>query len=283
MIPLFDTHQHLIYRHADDYAWTEGIPALKGKSFTLEDYQRLTHGLGICGTLFMDSAASERGFREETRHVSNLARDPGSLIKGIIANCRPETEDGFEAWLEEARGLGALGFRRILHVVDDDVSRTATFRANVRRIGAAGLTFDMCFLARQLPVAYELAAACDNTRLILDHCGVPDIAGGGLDPWRDYIRRLSALPNVTCKLSGVLAYCAPGQASYEAIFPYVEHALECFGPARMVWGSDWPVVNIANGLPDWIAVTRRILATLSEAEAGLIAHQNARAVYGASC
>jgi predicted TIM-barrel fold metal-dependent hydrolase len=281
MIPLFDTHQHLIYRHVDDYAWTAGIPALQDKSFTFGNYQCLTQGLSICGTLFMESGADESGFREEARHVSNLARDPTSLIKGLIVNCRPEAVQGFEAWLEEARGLGALGFRRILHVVDDEVSRTVTFRANVRRIGAAGLTFDMCFLARQLPIACELAMACDNTRLILDHCGVPDIAGGGLAPWRDLIRRLAAFPNVICKLSGVLAYCAPGQATYEAILPYVDHVLECFGPVRMVWGSDWPVVNMANGLPDWIAVTRRILAQLSETEAELIAHRNAPAIYGA--
>ncbi len=280
MVPLFDTHQHLIYRQVAKYEWTTGIAALEGKSFTLDDYRGLTQGFGICGTLFMESAAEDPGFREETRHVAQLARDPASLIKGLIVNCRPEADQGFEAWLEEARGLGALGFRRILHVVGDEVSRSSTFRANVRRIGSAGLTFDLCFLARQLPIAHELAVSCDNTRLILDHCGVPDIAGGALDPWRDHIRALAALPNVICKLSGILAYCAPGEATYEAILPYVDHVLECFGPARMVWGSDWPVVNVANGLPDWIAVTRKILARLSETEAELIAHRNALTVYG---
>jgi predicted TIM-barrel fold metal-dependent hydrolase len=282
MIPLFDTHQHLIYPDVAGYAWTAGIPVLADRSFTLEAYRRLTHGLGICGSIFMESGADDSDFREEARHVAELARNPESQIKGLVVSCRPETEQGFEAWLDEARSLGAVGFRRILHVVDDEVSRTSAFRANVRRIGEADRTFDMCFLARQLPIARELAMACDNTRLILDHCGVPDIARGGLDPWRGHIRALAALPNVICKLSGVLAYCALGQASFEAILPYVDHVIECFGPARIVWGSDWPVVDMADGLPDWIAVSRKLLGRLSQTEAELIGQRTALAVYGLS-
>jgi predicted TIM-barrel fold metal-dependent hydrolase len=169
--------------------------------------------------------------------------------------------------------------RRVLHVVDDGMSTTDTFRANVRRIGAAGLVFDMCFLARQLPLARALAEACPDTQFVLDHCGVPDIAGGGLDPWRDEIRALAGLPNVACKLSGLLAYCAPGNATYEAIEPYVAHAIDSFGADRMLWGSDWPVVDLANGLPDWIAVTRRILDSLSGDEARAVASGTATRVY----
>jgi predicted TIM-barrel fold metal-dependent hydrolase len=138
----------------------------------------------------------------------------------------------------------------------------------------------MCFLSRQLPLARALAQACPDTHFVLDHCGVPDIAGGGLDPWRNEIRALAGLPNVTCKLSGLLAYCAPGDASYEAIEPYVAHTIDCFGAQRMLWGSDWPVVDLANGLPDWIAVTRRILDSLGADEAAAIASGTAARVYG---
>jgi predicted TIM-barrel fold metal-dependent hydrolase len=162
------------------------------------------------------------------------------------------------------------------------MSQSETFRANVRKIGANGMTFDMCFLARQLPLAAELADACPDTSLVLDHCGVPDIAGGGLDPWREDIRRLSDRPNVACKLSGILAYCAPENATLEAIRPYVDHVLETFGPERMVWGSDWPVVDMANGIQDWLDVTRQILDELSDVEARFIAQETARRVYSIS-
>ena len=280
MIGLLDTHQHLIYPGVAGYSWAAGIPALADRAFTVEDYKALTDGQGIDGTLFMETAVDDGDIKAETEYVAALARDPASGIRGLIVSARPEEDDCFAEWLDEAAGMGAVGVRRVLHVVDDEMSTTDIFRANIRRIGAAGLVFDMCFLARQLPLASELAAACPDTRLVLDHCGVPDIAGGGLDPWRDDIRVLAQYPNVTCKLSGLLAYCPPGQATYEAIEPYVDHALDCFGPDRMLWGSDWPVIDLANGLPDWIAVTRRILDALGEDEARAVASGTAERVYG---
>lgn len=280
MIGLIDTHQHLVYPEIAGYGWTSGIPALAGKAFTIEDYRSLTEDLGIEGTLFMETGVDDPDTVAETQHVSGLASDPASGILGLIATCRPETDQGFDASIEEARSLGAVGFRRILHVVDDDMSTSETFRKNVRKIGAQGMTFDMCYLARQLPLAAELAAACDDTTLILDHCGVPDIAGGGLDPWREHMGRLAEFPNVTCKLSGILAYCAPGDLTLEAIRPYVDHVLETFGPDRMVWGSDWPVVDMANGVRHWLHVTREILDTLSLDEAEAIGQTTARRVYG---
>ncbi|GGD26048.1 amidohydrolase family protein [Sinisalibacter lacisalsi] len=279
MIGLIDTHQHLIYPEVAGYGWTQGIPALEGQAFRLDDYKALTEGAGIAGTLFMETAVDEGDIGAETEHVARLAKDPANGIKGLIATARPETDEGFAAWIETARGMGAVGFRRILHVVDDEMSTTDTFRANIRRIGAADMTFDMCFLARQLPLAVELADACDKTRLVLDHCGVPDIAGGGLDPWRAHMSELAARPNVVCKLSGLMAYCAPGEASHEAVKPYVDHVLEVFGPKRMVWGSDWPVVNMGGGLGDWLAVTRQILDGLGEDEARAIAQGTAIEVF----
>lgn len=280
MIGLIDTHQHLIYPEVAGYGWTKGIPELEGQAFRLDDYKAVTEGAGIVGTLFMETAVDEGDIRAETEHVAQLANDPANGIKGMIATARPESDDGFEAWIETARSNGAVGFRRILHVVDDEMSTTETFRANIRRIGAAGMTFDMCFLSRQLPLAVELADACDNTRLVLDHCGVPDIAGGGLDPWRKQMTALAARSNVTCKLSGIMAYCAPGTASYSTVRPYVDHVLKAFGPKRMVWGSDWPVVNMGGGLGDWLSVTRQILDGLSKDEARALAQGTAAEVFG---
>lgn len=280
MMPLIDTHQHLIYPDVAGYGWTSGIPVLADRAFTVADFRTLTRDLGIGGTLFMETAVDDGDIRAETEHVARLARDADNGIRGLIVTARPETDDGFMPWIEEAKAMGAVGVRRVLHVVEDDMSTSDTFRANVRRIGEAGLVFDMCFLARQLPLARDLARACPDTSFVLDHCGVPDIAGGGLDPWRDDMRALAGHANVTCKLSGLLAYCAPGRATYEEIRPYVDHVLDCFGPDRMVWGSDWPVVDMANGLPDWISVTRRILDSLAPDEARAIASETAERVYG---
>ena len=279
MTELLDTHQHLVYPKIAGYGWTDGIPALAGKPFSLDDYKSLTAGKGVQGTLFMETGVDDPDYKAEARFVHGLSKESGSGILGLIASCRPESDEGFSEWLDEGDSLGVLAYRRVLHIMDDDLSTTETFRRNVRAIGSRGKVFDLCFLSRQLPIALELAKACSGTEMVLNHCGVPDIAGGGMDPWREQIGKIAELPNVSCKLSGLLAYCAAENATLEAIDPYVEHVLETFRTGRIVWGSDWPVGNLANGLPDWLEVTGRILSRLSGDEAAAIGSGNAKRIY----
>lgn len=271
-----DTHQHLILRDRLGYAWTADIPALASGDFGVEEYQALVAGRGVVGTVFMETGVDDADYRAEARLVAGLIGTGGML--GQIASCRPG-EAGFAGWLDEAAGLGTVGFRRILHVVPDDVSQTAAFRADLRAIGRAGLTFDMCFLARQLGLARDLAQACDDQVLVLDHCGVPDISRGAFAPWAAGITALAALPHVMCKLSGITAYCAPGTVTVALLRPWVDHVLASFGPDRVLWGSDWPVVNLGSGLPGWIDISRALLAGLSEAEQFAVAQGTARRVY----
>lgn len=273
-----DTHQHLIWRDRLGYSWTAGIPVLATGDFTPEDYQAQVKGLGIAGTIFMECGVDDADYQAEARYVATRVGKDG--IIGQIASCRPEEDAGFDAWLEECGGLQVKGYRRILHVVPDEMSQSTGFRANLRKIGKKGLPFDMCFLARQLPIAEELARACDGQPLVLDHCGVPDIAGGAFDSWAKGINRLAALPHVSVKLSGISAYCAPGTASVETLKPWVDHVIGSFGPARVVWGSDWPVSLLGAGLVPWIAMTRELIAGLSADEQAAIAAGNARRIYG---
>lgn len=278
MTKLLDTHQHLLYRDRLKYQWSDTLPALANQDFTVADYQDLTAGRGVAASIFMEVDADD--YHVETRFISQLAADPNNGIVGIISSCRPEIDDGFEAWLEECSHLPVVGFRRILHEVPDDVSQGQTFRNNVRKIGESGLVFDMVYRADQLGLAGELARACENTRLVLDHCGVPDIASGEMAHWKTGIRELSQLPHVSAKISGVLAYCAPGEATLETIRPWVEHVVDCFGVDRLVWGSDWPVVNLRSTLPDWIDIFRSLIAGLEPAEQAAICHGNAERIYG---
>ena len=227
----------------------------------------------------METSPDDPHFHSETKFVGELAAQPGSLIAGVIANCRPE-ENQFEQYLETIRQPKLVGLRRILHVVPDELSQSAGFAENVRRMGRMGLTFDLCFLAKQLPLALELARQCPDTQLILDHCGVPDVAAQALDPWRANIRALAALPNVACKISGVLAYAKPGHATADAVRPFVEHCLEQFGWERVVWGGDWPVCNLTTTLANWVSVSRALVREASQAEQAKLFHVNADRIYG---
>jgi predicted TIM-barrel fold metal-dependent hydrolase len=272
-----DTHQHLFWRKRLGYAWTAGIPVLASGDFLPEDYLAGVAGLGVVGSLFMEAGVDDAGYQAEARHVATEVGRNGIL--GQIASCRPETAEGFDAWLDECADLRVHGLRRILHVVPDEVSQGEVFRANLRKIGQRGWTFDMCFLARQLPIAADLARACPDQVLVLDHCGVPDIAGGAFAVWAEGITALAKLPNVMVKLSGIAAYCAPGTVTLQTLRPWVDHVVQSFGPERMVWGSDWPVVLIGTELPSWLVLTRDLLAGLSEDEKAMIGHRNARRIY----
>ena len=274
---MIDTHQHLIYRQHLGYGWTRTIPALAAGDFTLDDYADLTRGQGISGTIFMECGVDDADYRAEARLVAGLVGQQRLL--GQIASCRPEIDAGFDDWLDECGTLGVVGFRRILHVMPDDLSTTMTFRANLKKIGARGLPVDLCFLARQLPVAADLVRHCDDQPFVLDHCGTPDIAGGAFDPWAASISALARLPNLSIKLSGISAYCATGTASTATLRRWADHVLTAFGPSRMVWGSDWPVVNLGLGLAEWIATTGHLLAGLSADEQAAITAGNARKLY----
>jgi predicted TIM-barrel fold metal-dependent hydrolase len=282
VVPLLDAHQHLILSDRLDYGWTDALPALAGRAFTLDDYRAASAGAGVAGSIFMEAAVDHDDHHAEAHAVAEIARAPDSGILGIIASIRPENAPGFDAWVEEGADLGIVGYRRVLHVVPDEVSRSDTFRASIRKLGARDLPFDMCFRADQLPLAVALARACDATRLVLDHCGNPDIGGGaGLAAWRGHIRDLAALPNVSAKLSGIFANCAPGTASLATVRPYLEHVIDAFGPDRCLWGSDWPVVNATGSdLSSWIAAFRTILEHHSGPEAAAMAHGTAERVYG---
>jgi predicted TIM-barrel fold metal-dependent hydrolase len=274
-----DTHQHLIYPDRFTYEWAAGVPALADRAFTLENYQTASKDCGITGSIFMEVDVPAGQSAGEAEFFCKLAEDPSNRILGVIASGRPEN-DGFESYLESISHPKLVGLRRVLHTQPDELSTGTHFRENVAKLGALGLTFDICTLARQLPLAAVLVDACPNTRFILDHCGVPDVAAGTLDPWRADLRELSLRPNVCCKISGIIAYADPANATAAALKPFVEHTLECFGWERVVFGGDWPVCNLSTGLKSWVSILDEILESNDLSDRSKFDHLNATRIYG---
>ncbi len=276
---MIDCHQHLIYPEEFPYGWAREIPQLAGRAFRYDDYVASVAERGEIRTIFMETSPDDSHWRREAQFVTRLADRPGSIIDGLVLNCRPEEEDDFEAYIESMAHPKLVGFRRILHVMSDDFSQQPRFVDNVRRLEKFDLTFDLCFLARQLPLACRLAAKCPGVQFILGHCGVPDIAAGALNPWRENIRRVAALDNVACKISGVLAYCSPENATADAVRPYVEHCIESFGWDRVVWGGDWPVCCMTADLGRWIDVTAELVSGEDAGNQRKLLVENARRIY----
>ncbi len=281
---MIDTHQHLLYPDRFTYTWTKDIPPLQG-AFPLEAYREAAAGTGVEGTVFMEVDVEPAENADEARFFCALADDPANRLLGVIASARPEDE-GFEAHLDAITHPRLRGIRRVLHTQPDELSQGTRFRENVSRLGARGLTFDICVLQRQLPLARDLARAAPETTFVLDHCGVPDIAGNdaptgeGWKQWKRDVTALAELPNLNVKLSGITVYAAEEQRNTEALRPYADVLLETFGPGRMVWGGDWPVCNLGSGLPRWCELTDELLAPLAEDERAKILAWTARRVYG---
>lgn len=270
---IIDTHLHLVYPERLSYPWLWDTPALN-KPFSLEDYWAEAEPLEIERALYMEVDVALRDLEEETRFAAGLAEP----IAGVISSCRPEAEEFAEQFEELAAVEHVKGFRRILHTSPDALSQTDRFAGNVRRIGAAGFTFDLCVLARQLEIGRSLVERCPDTQFILDHCGVPDVAGKALDPWREDIRALAELPNVAVKLSGIVAYAGPDW-TVDDLRPFADHVIECFGFDRVVWGSDAPVCTLTASLTRWVEATHDLLSGCSEAEKTAVLAGNATRIY----
>ena len=271
-----DTHQHLWDLQQFPYAWCTGIPALN-KSFLLDDYLVAAKETGIEKTVFVECDVDEPHAFAEAQHIQQLA-DKYPLIAGIVAAARPEHAD-FPAQLHVLRQLPKLrGLRRVLHVVPDETSQTALFAENVRRLAAHKLTFDLCVLARQLPLAISLAKKCPKVQFVLDHCGVPDVKGKAFDPWRAHIMELAALPNVACKISGLVAYAGENW-TVEDLRPWVEHVVASFGWERVVWGGDWPVCTLTASLHSWTNVSDKLFAGATSEQREKVFYKNAGRIY----
>ena len=275
---IIDTHLHLIYRDRLNYPWLAGFAPLD-HDFLYETYAAEARRCGVTDVLHMEVDVAEDDIEAETRHIGALAAAPGSLLRGAISACRPE-DAGFAAFLERQLANPVVkGFRRVLHVVPDDVSEGALFRENVARLRDSGRPFDLCVRADQIGKAIALVDRAPGVQFVLDHCGVPDVKGRAEHPWREDMAEIARRPNVAVKVSGVVAYADAATWTLDDIRPFVEHAIESFGWDRVVWGSDWPVCTLGASLSTWLAAIQALTQGASADERERLFAGNARRLW----
>jgi predicted TIM-barrel fold metal-dependent hydrolase len=275
---IVDTHQHLWDLDLFQYSWLNSVPSLN-RSFRMADYVGATEGLNVVKSVHLEADVDETFMLAETRHLLTLADQPDNPLAAIVACARPEGKD-FHSRLKKIAGHPKLkGIRRVLHTEPDDLGWGATFVENVGTLADYGLSFDICVLARQLPVAINLASRCPRVTFILDHCGVPQVKEKVLDPWRSHIAELAKFQNVFCKVSGIVAYADPQHWTAEDLRPYVEHVIACFGWDRVLFGSDWPVCTLAASFRQWVDALSLITQGAGEANQQKLFHDNAVRVY----
>jgi L-fuconolactonase len=216
---------------------------------------------------------------DEVKWVEQLAaREP--CIVGIVAKIAIDAGAQTTADIAKLRKHPLVrGVRHHFEHAPLDYCARPEFIAGVLQLAAAGLSFDICCKHPQLPAVIELVRHCPQVNFILDHGGKPGIRAGLLDPWRGHIRTLASFPNVAGKLSGLVTEADHKQWTPEQLQPYVTHLLETFGPARLLFGGDWPVAKLACGYVRWLELARRFTAHLDPSAQAAIFHDNAVRVY----
>jgi len=274
---IVDAHQHIWDPAARRHAWLQPLPALN-RRFDLADFTRASAPDGVTASVLVQVLAAAA----ETEEFLALAA-AGGPVAGVVGWAdltRPAVGDEI-ARLRAGPGGGRLA--GIRHLVQDEPDPDWLGRPDVRRglraVGAAGLAYDLLIRPLQLPAALAVTSALDEVRFVLDHGAKPDIASGRLEPWASLIRELAARPNVVAKVSGLVTEAGPAWRP-DQIAPYVDHLLDCFGPGRLMFGSDWPVCTLAAGYAEVVAVARETLARrLGPADLRAVFATNAIAAY----
>jgi predicted TIM-barrel fold metal-dependent hydrolase len=278
MMEIVDTHQHLWDLARFRYSWLSSLPELN-RSFRMPDYLDAIQGLRVAKSVHLEADVDEPYMLDETRDCLALADRTDNPLEGVVACGRPESR-GFTAYVHKIAGHPKLkGIRRVLHTQPDQLGLEKLFIENVATLSGYGLSFDICVLARQLPVAINLVSRCPGVSFILDHCGVPQVKERILDPWRSHIREIAKFPNVVCKVSGLVAYADRQHWTAEDLRPYVDHASSCFGWERVMFGSDWPVCTLAASYPRWVEALQTITSSAGERNQKKLFHDNAVRVY----
>jgi len=140
-------------------------------------------------------------------------------------------------------------------------------------------SFAIAFVAFALVFGLELARRCPETMFVLDHIGKPGIKHGLREPWWSQMRELARLPNVVCKVSGVITEADHGAWTREQVEPYVAHAIECFGFDRVMYGSDWTVSELTHSYPTWVEILDEVVAGCSKADIVKLYRDNAIRIY----
>lgn len=277
--PLVDSHVHFYDTERLSYPWLAGIPAIAG-SHLPSDFDRARGAVAVGKIVFVEVDGAPQENLAEARFATGLA-SADQRIAGIIARAPLERGAAAAAELTALARLRLVcGIRRVLQAeADPEFCLRPDFLAGVRLLARYEWPFDVCVYHRQLGAVTELARRCPEVVFMLDHIGKPAIKAGESADWKRSIDALARLPNVFCKISGVITEADPVRWSEAAVRPWIEHVLARFGFARVMFGGDWPVLELAGTYERWVAVLDRILERTGADDLQRFYRDNAIRVY----
>ncbi len=254
--PMIDTHQHFWRLSRGGYAWMpEDLPALY-RDYEPEHLQPLLQNNGITSTIVVQADDNVA----ETEFLLDLAQNH-SWIAGVIGWVDLESKTATDVVQRLAASPKFLGIRPMIQdIADDQWMLQPALEDGLAAVAENDLTFDALVLQKHLLVLSTFLGRYPDLRVVLDHCAKPEFARGRFEDWAQNIAAIAAHPNTFCKLSGLLTE-APKGAGFEDLKPYLDHVIGVFGPDRVLFGSDWPVLNLAANYDRWIKMLRQYTDT----------------------
>ena len=272
---VIDSHHHL-WRYTDDeFGWI--ADECLRRDFNAGDLEREISSAGVDRTIVCEA----RQCIEETDTLLKTAAESEAVVGvvGWLPIAAGDFGDLLERYLA-AKNAGKGGLVGLRHVVQDEPDDAFILRPDfmrgVRLMRGTGLVYDILVFQRQLANAIRFVdAQADDQQFVLDHVGKP--MPGREGEWAELVREMAKRDNVACKFSGVVTEVGTGFDSVRRVFDTV---LEAFGPNRLMWGSDWPVVTAKMAYRDWKGAVDRLVSPLSESERAAILGATAARVYG---
>lgn len=252
-----DAHQHFWVLSRGDYSWLTPAAGILYRDYLPEHLQPHLQANGIEATVLVQAAPTVA----ETEFLLELS-DRYPFIAGVVGWLDLEGDD-FPRQLERLqRHPNFKGVRPMLQDLPDDawILRPRVQEA-LRLLAEREVAFDFLVFPRHLPHVVTTLEAIPGLRAVIDHLAKPPIARGELEPWRTWLARVAQFPGVMCKLSGMVTEADHQQWRPEHLAPYVHHALDLFGPDRVMFGSDWPVCLLAASYDRVVAALREALGS----------------------
>jgi L-fuconolactonase len=271
-----DAHHHVWDLAVRDQPWTAQLPALR-RTFTIDDVRPHLAAHDISATVVVQTVTVP----DETPELLALAAQ-APVVAGVVGwvdLTAPAVDDELARLRTLPGGHALVGVR---HQVQEEPDPNWLGRPDVRRglaaVSAAGLAYDLVITADQLPAAVETVRALPGLAFVLDHAGKPRIRAGELEPWGSHIAALAECANATVKVSGLVTEAA-AEWTVADLRPYVDALLNAFGPARLMYGSDWPVCLLAGSYDQVFDAAVELTGALSPSERADVFGGTAARVY----
>ncbi len=272
-----DAHQHFWELGRFDYSWldADALAAIR-RSFLPQDLKPLIEQVQIDRTVFVQTQHNV----EENRWVLDLATEHDFLC-GVVGWVDLASDRCEEQLLEFKDHPKFVGVRHVTHdEPDDDFIVRDDVRRGLKVLERHQVPFDLLFYVKHLRHTVPLAKEFPDLPLVIDHLAKPEIKHQRIDNWIDDFRAAAKFPNVYCKLSGMITEANWTNWNAEDLRRYVETAIECFGPKRCMFGSDWPVCELAGSYRQVYEALTQCINSLSETEQAQVMGQTAISFYG---